>query len=648
MKRQAIATNQLILTLFLCLLLAACTTKAPNETQTELQETAIPDVTPTKTAIPTQTPILVSLDEDLAAVIAAADDGAVLQLEEGTYPLMEGIVITKSITLIGAGMDKTIITGSKTVTYLDEKIAMVHFDLESGSLDLQDLTLSYGGTDPSHVLRINNGTFHMSGSRLEGAVPYEDGKRTYDLVMANSTVATVENNVFEGGTVITQETISGGVTAQGSTQLDFAHNTLNDSTVGLICTDSAVCDLTGNTFSSIAVQAISYFGESSGTATENTIKGGDFGLFAMGTSNVSVTGNTFSDIRTTAIVFTEDSNGTATNNTIRDSQYGVSAAGNSKAVFDGNIFSGIRQSAASFLENSTVTVRENEVKGTGDSQGMACRSNAACTFEDNTVSACTFGIFFVDASTGSAKLNHIDQVVEVGLYASGTASPIFEGNTLTGQPDSEDTIGIMFTDDAISQSTANTMSNFYRGLYVEGNANVQVEENVIEDCEYGIMAYGTSIMNAINNTLTHNVNGIYLQDDSSGTFENNTLMGLEEDQTGSGFTFGEYSIGSLRDNDLQRFNLCVEVWSSQSVTIEENRMTMCGDGITFQTGSSGLAKENQIYGNYCGIFIGPNSTPTIEGNNIYENQVGLRTNPSTTATILDNVIENNVLNTETY
>ena len=108
------------------------------------RNTAIPTPAPpteTPTITPTAAPTTVNLPADgsgefasLAQAVESVAPGSTIILAEGTYDVSPGLLLTKAITLQGAGLDKTFITASTGPLVVDFRGA--------GSITLTGITFS--------------------------------------------------------------------------------------------------------------------------------------------------------------------------------------------------------------------------------------------------------------------------------------------------------------------------------------------------------------------------------------------------------------------------------------------------------------------------------------------------------------------------
>src|ERR1700736_1735229 len=100
--------------------------------------------------------------QDLEAVIRQAEPGAEVRLPAGVFMLSRPLVVTQSITLIGAGMDQT-----RIVCRARELV--VRFD-SGGPFHARNIPFAHEGEEPAHVVTVVSGPFEFRSCRFTGAV----------------------------------------------------------------------------------------------------------------------------------------------------------------------------------------------------------------------------------------------------------------------------------------------------------------------------------------------------------------------------------------------------------------------------------------------------------------------------------------------
>ena len=174
---------------------AATSTSAEESVSEALPGTSAPaeDVgTPSK-AEPETVRISTNGDGEYATLEDAVENLApysTIVLEAGQYELSAPLIITKSLTIQGAGVDLTTISKSSGGT------AVLAF--EGDSLTIEDLSLERTGQFASDIMVVVDGKVHLEGCRIAGGAGAEDDSIKGDgLVFGKDTVATLQDCIVE-------------------------------------------------------------------------------------------------------------------------------------------------------------------------------------------------------------------------------------------------------------------------------------------------------------------------------------------------------------------------------------------------------------------------------------------------------------------
>lgn len=388
--------------LALSLLLTSCGGASPAQ----MTETAIAAFTPTPTEIPT--PVGITPDQDLTALITAASDGDVITLAPGVFTLTQGVMIDKSLTIIGAGSSKTTITSDNPVP---ETLIMIGFS-GSGTLTLKGINLEYTGSSPSLVLYIKSGSLVMEDCALTGATVSSSGTQLGAIQLANNSVATIRNSQINGSTnrINSDEPdkIPGGIIVNGSAQLTLEDSVIQNSYLGVYAYGDSVVNVSKSTIKN-NYAAASLLENASGTLTNNTIessKGVQIGAF--GSSKLTALENTLNNL---------------------DSSNGIQINGTAYAHIEKNkINNGL--SAIIFSDNSTGEAVANEIN-TVSNIGIFVQKEAVAVVDSNIFQSCYIGISFEGNSSGSVLNNNI-LFSDIGISITSPANPSVTGNTVQG------------------------------------------------------------------------------------------------------------------------------------------------------------------------------------------------------------------------
>ena len=494
----------------------------------------------------TPTPVPIGTDEDLAAIISSAQDGDTLYLGEGTYRLLAGITIQKSLTIIGAGIDKTIITNNTPVSFIrkwisdegedqGERFAMVNFDAE-GTFTLKGLTLSFSGTDPSYVLSMNNGNLELENCKLISSSQGSEEVKHYPiLILNNNNIAHINNCILEGSDTVSLENEPNGIVLAINSQTDITDSQISNVYFGIIMNNSSSVTLNGNTFSSIGNYAVLNQDSSSLTANHNTLNGNgeDWGFVCTDGQSMILEENTIKNTYV-SIYFDNNCSGQVTKNNISDSKLrGVNSKGSAVVTVEENTISNETDTnddqnlvGIYFEENSSGKIVNNTV--TGFYFGIDAQGSAILTVEKNTINNGEYSIAFFDNSSGTVQSNVINNSV-AGIFAKGSSNVIAKDNTITGdgifENKAENSQGITFIDNSVGTAVNNQISGYYYGFLTNSLLTVQLQENTITSCKYG-MRFDEFAVNttASGNKISQCETGIWVNNNSAPILDSNEIF----------------------------------------------------------------------------------------------------------------------------
>ena len=388
--------------LILSLLLTSCGGTSPAHAT----ETAVAAFTPTPN--PSPTPAGVTPDQDLAALIASAADGDVITLAGGVFSLNQGVVIDKSLTLVGAGSEQTVITADAPAA---DYMTMIAFT-GSGTLTLQGISLEYIGSEPSAVLYVISGALGLEDCVVTGATVSSKGAQLGAVQLTDSAIGLIRDSRIVGSVdrinPDAPEKIPGGILVSGSAQLTLENSSILGSYLGVYAFGDAVVTVSGSTITN-TYAGFSLLENASGTLTSSTLEGSQGAQVALfDTSKFTAAENTFNNL--------EDSNGIQVNETA------YAHLENNKI---NNGLSGIV-----FTDNSTGEAVANEIM-TASNIGILVSKDAAPVLDSNILESCYIGISYQDNAAGSAVNNNI-LFGDIGISITSPASPSLVGNTVQG------------------------------------------------------------------------------------------------------------------------------------------------------------------------------------------------------------------------
>jgi len=224
----------------------------------------------------------------LGDAITNAGSGSTIMLDSGTYDLAEFLEINKSINLIGAGSDKTIITG-------EIGDCAIYFNSE-GRFFAEGIAFLRKGKVPGDIIDIENGNASFNNCLFSGGKPNPDEKNWgIGLYYYYKATGTVSNCVSE-----------------------------SNSFCGIAIEEDAAVTLINNIFRKNTSSGISYYGSGGGFAIKNECySNGVDGIQVQFNSNPTLIGNKCHDNKDCGISYYENSGGLAFKNECMKNPIGI-------------------------------------------------------------------------------------------------------------------------------------------------------------------------------------------------------------------------------------------------------------------------------------------------------------------------------------
>jgi parallel beta-helix repeat protein len=457
-------------------------TGAPGEMVTVVvtslpQATDIPLATPT----PDLEPVTVRIAPDsggdyksLQVAVESVPPGSTLILEPGTHRLVGTLEITKSLNLLGAGMDETFVTGVE-----GDQIVLFR---GPGTFTIEGITFRYEGDGWARAVTVDEAEIDILRCRFTGAVWSAEETRGGDgLLLWGNTTGSIRESRFEG-------------------------NELH----GIEFQDQAQPLLEGNVMTGNGENGVVYFEESGGIARNNDCSGnGLHGIGAAEDAGPTLEGNACNDNEQVGIRFSDSATGTARNNTCTgNGLHGISVSDEAEVTLEGNLCSDNQEIGIRFSESATGTVRNNTCTGNG-LHGVSVNDEAQPVLEENVCNDNTeVGIRFTDSSEGVARANECSGNGLHGISVSRQAQLLLEENTCTNNVQ----VGIRFTDSSGGTVRGNRCSeNGLHGLQLKEQARATLEGNIANNnTEAGLLFFDSAGGVARQNECLGNKWGIYV------------------------------------------------------------------------------------------------------------------------------------------
>nr|BAL59177.1 hypothetical conserved protein [Candidatus Acetothermum autotrophicum] len=563
----------------------------------------------------------------------AAEPGDVIVIAGGDYT--ENLLITKSVTLQGAGRDFVSIIGDGVVP------AVVIAKAQNVGISGVTITNGRNGIEMAD-----------SSLTLTNVVLKKNIRR--GLSAERSVVEIKESEVLE-----TQPDAEGfqgsGIRIADHSKVTITNVTVADNArVGVTVSDSSEATITGSKVLGTKPNASGAYGwgidvsvNSKATIRENTVSGNTaVGIGITENSQAVIESNQIADqkpdgsgVRGYGILIQLGSKAEIRNNTLtRNTDVAIFATERTEVVIDGNQIADTQPNTfgfrgrgiqVGFLSKGTVT---NNTLTNNSEVGIYIVDRSEATVENNTVtgtksapgSPFAAAIDFDYNVKGIINNNTIDNTIEFGIT-------VFDCPGL-----------VQVTNNRIARMKASSRG-FGRGVEVEYSQGVTVSGNTITDTEnQGIAVFGSEVEIAGNTIQRTTFRAVYITQNSRGTIAKNTVT--ETQLSADGF-FGEG----------------ISILGASNFTITEN--TISGNRRGIVVGNQGtqvridknIIDRNNILGTgtnaaatgALGIYVIDHAEALVTNNQITNNRIGILTdNTGEVTSCTGNTFQGNQLNTQ--
>ena len=373
--------------------------------------TSLPTATARPTSTPDLRPVSVQVNADgsgdyasLTEAVTAVTPGSTINLGAGVFTLPETLKIEKSLHIVGAGSQETIIRGTVT----DRN--MIYVDV-SGAFSFQNIALEYTSSNYGSCLGIANGEeIHVKNCRFSGAVHSDDIEGPgggVGLWVGGSTTGVIED-----------------------CELD------KNQSYGIELSDTANMALINNHCHENVQDGLALFGESESTLLYNLLeKNGDNGVWIDDTASAEIADNTIKENVFDGIVLVKNSSAVIRGNTItKNGETGVWLEASTFAKLTNNTITGNKQDGILTLENASALIEENMFYDNGR-HGISVKDQCQPEIIGNSIKGNgEAGIIYWDTSGGMLMDNQVYNN-KWGIYINAGANPQLSGNEATGNTD---------------------------------------------------------------------------------------------------------------------------------------------------------------------------------------------------------------------
>jgi hypothetical protein len=365
-------------------------------------------------ADPSPVDIEVSTVEDLVAALSLAGSGSTISIAPGTYVVAQPLVALRPVTLVGGGVEKTILRSSAAGAAL-----LIDAD---GDVAVRDLSLEHDGSASASVVIVTGGGYELDNLQLAGATAAENGAGGFALVLRTSPgLLRASGSMSSVSDVVAEENDGGGifvgsdasptlravsVSDSGGCGLCFVEtsagevtaSSVTDVPIGVRVDDAAAPELSGLEIRNVSL-GVALTGTGSPSITGSRVTGARTGFEVVGSGSPSLTDTTVSDSVDIAVRLA-----------------GATTAAVSDLKVDGStaVGIGIADEASPALSASAITT-------TGD-VGVIWAANSGGTAVGLTVSGSRLGLQLSDSAAPVVRDVTVRSVGEASLLASGASS----------------------------------------------------------------------------------------------------------------------------------------------------------------------------------------------------------------------------------
>jgi parallel beta-helix repeat protein len=398
------------------------------------------------------TDLVTSVEE----LIGRAWQGGTVRLAAGAFELPHLLALTESVTIVGAGADRTVIRS-------DAEWAVIEFS-GSGTLALRGLAVEHTGTAYADVVNVESGTADLRDVAIRGGRLHpERASHGAGIRFAGVATGTIRDALVHGNE-------ADGIVIEGRATPTIESVTMRDNGWnGLRYTDAA-----------------------GGAARTNTLSGnGRNGVLVAGTAAPTLRGNTASDNTFSGFAYTGEARGTATANASRANAFhGISLEGEAAPRLEGNVLADNGASGIAYFDAAHGTASGNTVEANAF-HGIGVEDEAHPTLQGNTVRRNGHsGVAYFHRGHGTARGNLIEHNERNGIQVSDEALPMLLGNSVLDNGWS----GVAYFGAAGGTARDNVIErNANQGIYCGDQATARLEENLLRDnAEYGIGSHTTA------------------------------------------------------------------------------------------------------------------------------------------------------------
>jgi parallel beta-helix repeat protein len=321
-------------------------------------------------------------DDDLGAILAAAIEGETFELGPGTFELRQGVTLRCSVTLNGAGRQRTHLV-CRGADYILRVVGV-------GRFSAQGIGFKHLGRAPADIVWILRGHAELTECSFEGAVdgPMKRAPRTQNAPAGRQGGRGLWFGGDASGAIQRCHFLhneAGGVEVGGNAILEFSDCVSRGNRgAGLTVRNRAKVTLQNNQFIVNFLSGLVFDDASTGQANQNNCsQNGLSGVAVLGSATPNFQGNSLRANQRGGMAFWQYAGGEAADNVIEDNQGdGIEVLDNAAPILLRNILSGNTGSGLSYSDHSRGMALQNECLRNGG-LGIALGDDATPTMGGN-------------------------------------------------------------------------------------------------------------------------------------------------------------------------------------------------------------------------------------------------------------------------
>ena len=425
-----------------------------------------------------------------------ADSGNEIHVDRGTY--YENVKVNKSVTLVGAGADVTIVNASNPNDHV--------FNVTVNSVNITGFKVTGATSDQNagfylYNTRYNNIIGNNASNNWAGFYLYSSSNNNITGNNASNNMNGIYLGYSSNNNNLTDNNASNnfqGIYLYSSSNNNIKGNNVLNNSYGIIISDSSSNNnITGNNFLSNNTYGIYLVYSNNNNLKDNKASNNTYGILLLSSSNNNITGNNASNNFQVGICLHSSSNNNTLigNNANLNNYYGI----NLESFSNNNTLSGnnVSNNSAGILLNyysNNNTIRDNNASN--NSIGIYLGASSNNTLGSNNANSNFVGISLSASNNNTLSDNNFSNNYR-GIYLNAYCN----NNTLSGNNANSNIEGIVLvysSNNTLSSNYVNSNANY--GIYLESFNNNFIYNNIFNNTNNTQFYFYGSNINTWNTT----------------------------------------------------------------------------------------------------------------------------------------------------